>query len=128
MDQPAKIRIEDILNRIELYRADPDEDLLVHIDPGLAVEEPAPSTGKKTDGHPALVLAIGALVAAAGVVFLMWMQKRRDFFPMDGGELAAQYEEEMTVGCRRNRIDIVRLVTDEPYAEALSKYLAYRMR
>ena len=30
MDQPAKIRIEDILNRIELYRADPDEDLLRH--------------------------------------------------------------------------------------------------
>ena len=29
---------------------------------------------------------------------------------------------------RRNRIDIVKLVTDEPYAEALSKYLAYRMR
>lgn len=39
-----------------------------------------------------------------------------------------RYEEEMTIGCRRNRIDIVKLVTDEPYAEALSKYLAYRMR
>jgi GTP pyrophosphokinase len=30
MDQPAKIRIEDILNRIELYRSEPDEDLLRH--------------------------------------------------------------------------------------------------
>ena len=39
-----------------------------------------------------------------------------------------KYEEDMTIGCRRNRIDIVKLVTDEPYAEALSKYLAYRMR
>ena len=39
-----------------------------------------------------------------------------------------KYEEDMTVGCRRNRIDIVKLVTDEPYAEALSKYLAYRLR
>jgi len=43
-------------------------------------------------------------------------------------ENLAQYEDAMTVGCRRNRIDIVKLVTDEPYAEALSKYLAYRMR
>ena len=39
-----------------------------------------------------------------------------------------RYEEEMKIGCRRNRIDIVKLVTDEPYAEVLSKYLAYRMR
>jgi len=30
MDQPAKIRIEDILNRVELYHSDPDEDLLRH--------------------------------------------------------------------------------------------------
>ncbi|MEE4273482.1 MAG: bifunctional (p)ppGpp synthetase/guanosine-3',5'-bis(diphosphate) 3'-pyrophosphohydrolase [Thermoanaerobaculales bacterium] len=30
MDQPAKIRIEDILNRVELYRSDLDEDLLRH--------------------------------------------------------------------------------------------------
>jgi uncharacterized protein (DUF58 family) len=43
-------------------------------------------------------------------------------------ENLARYEDEMKVGCRRNRIDIVKLVTDEPYAEALSKYLAYRMR
>jgi GTP pyrophosphokinase len=30
MAVPAKIRIEDILNRVELYRADPDEELLRH--------------------------------------------------------------------------------------------------
>ncbi len=30
MDSSAKIRIEDILNRVELYRTEPDEDLLRH--------------------------------------------------------------------------------------------------
>lgn len=30
MESSAKIRIEDILNRVELYRAEPDEDLLRH--------------------------------------------------------------------------------------------------
>ncbi len=30
MDAPSRIRIEDILNRVELYRPEPDEDLLRH--------------------------------------------------------------------------------------------------
>ena len=37
------------------------------------------------------------------------------------------FRNELTQGCRRHRIDLVPLVTDQPYAEALSRYLTLRM-
>ncbi|MCC5830879.1 MAG: DUF58 domain-containing protein [Phycisphaeraceae bacterium] len=43
-------------------------------------------------------------------------------------EKLAAFREELTMGCRRHRVDLVPLVTDEPYAEALGKYLATRRR
>ena len=43
-------------------------------------------------------------------------------------ERLAEFQNEMKLGCRRNHIDLVPLVTDESYAEALSRYLAFRMR
>lgn len=39
-----------------------------------------------------------------------------------------QYREELTLGCRRHRVDLVPMVTDEPYAEALGRYLALRRK
>jgi uncharacterized protein (DUF58 family) len=39
-----------------------------------------------------------------------------------------EFRNELQQGCRRNRIDLVPLVTDEPYADTLSRYLAYRNR
>ena len=39
-----------------------------------------------------------------------------------------KFREELKRGCLRNRVDLVPLVTDEPYAAALSRYLAARMR
>ncbi len=36
------------------------------------------------------------------------------------------FREELKLGCQRNRIDIVPLVTDRPYAEALARYLSFR--
>jgi len=39
-----------------------------------------------------------------------------------------EYREALTKGCRRHRIDLIPLVTDEPYAEALARYLAVRKR
>ena len=38
------------------------------------------------------------------------------------------FREELTQGCHRNRIDLVPMTTDQPYAEALSYYLAMRKR
>jgi len=38
------------------------------------------------------------------------------------------YREELLLGCRRHRIDLVPLVTNEPYALALSRYLDLRLR
>jgi len=38
------------------------------------------------------------------------------------------YRENFTQGCHRNRIDLVPMTTDQPYAEALSYYLALRKR
>lgn len=38
------------------------------------------------------------------------------------------YRESLQKGCYRNRIDLVPMVTDQPYAEALGKYLAFRRR
>lgn len=43
-------------------------------------------------------------------------------------EKLAEYREALTAGCHRHRIDIVPMVTDQPYAEALAHYLALRKR
>jgi uncharacterized protein (DUF58 family) len=39
-----------------------------------------------------------------------------------------EYRENFTKGCHRNRIDLVPMTTDQPYADALSYYLALRKR
>ncbi|MFP6901964.1 MAG: hypothetical protein VCA36_13535, partial [Opitutales bacterium] len=39
-----------------------------------------------------------------------------------------RYREDFTKGCHRNRIDLVPMTTNQPYAEALSYYLALRRR
>jgi len=39
-----------------------------------------------------------------------------------------EYREALTKGCRRHRIDLVPIVTDEAYADALARYLALRRR
>ncbi|MEM0895433.1 MAG: DUF58 domain-containing protein [Verrucomicrobiota bacterium] len=39
-----------------------------------------------------------------------------------------KWRDELSRGCRRRRIDLVPLVTDQPYADALSRYLAWRAR
>jgi len=39
-----------------------------------------------------------------------------------------EYRENFTQGCYRNRIDLVPMTTDQPYADALSYYLALRKR
>ena len=36
------------------------------------------------------------------------------------------YREAMKQSCQRNRIDLVPLVTDEPYADTLARYMAFR--
>lgn len=43
-------------------------------------------------------------------------------------ENLARFREDLTKGCHRHRIDLVPLVTDMPYADALAQYLARRMR
>ena len=43
-------------------------------------------------------------------------------------ENLAQYREDFTKGCHRNRIDLVPMTTDQPYADALAHYLALRRR
>ncbi len=40
----------------------------------------------------------------------------------------AQYREELVQGCRRHRIDVVPLTTDQPYADGLAYYLTQRRR
>ncbi len=40
----------------------------------------------------------------------------------------AEYTEELTKGCRRLRIDLVPMCTDQPYADALARYLGKRRR
>ena len=40
----------------------------------------------------------------------------------------ADFREQLTKGCHRHRIDLVPMVTDEPYAEALAQYLKLRRR
>jgi uncharacterized protein (DUF58 family) len=39
-----------------------------------------------------------------------------------------KYRAELKQGCHRNRIDLVPMITDQPYAEALAQYLTLRMR
>ena len=39
-----------------------------------------------------------------------------------------KYRENFTKGCHRNRIDLVPMTTDQPYADALAYYLALRKR
>ena len=39
-----------------------------------------------------------------------------------------KYRAELKKGCSQHRIDLVPMITDEPYAEALAKYLALRKR
>jgi len=38
-----------------------------------------------------------------------------------------KFQKELVDGCRRHRIDHVRLITDQPYAEALAQYLTRRL-
>ncbi len=40
----------------------------------------------------------------------------------------AAYREELLLGCRRHRVDLVPLVTNEPYALGLSRYMNLRLR
>lgn len=39
-----------------------------------------------------------------------------------------KFQEELRAGCHRYRIDLVPLVTDQPYADALAEYLSLRRR
>ncbi len=43
-------------------------------------------------------------------------------------EKVAEFREALTKGCHRHRIDLVPMVTDQPYAEALARYLALRRK
>ena len=43
-------------------------------------------------------------------------------------ENLARFREELRRGCHRHRVDLVPLVTDRPYAEALANYLMLRRR
>ncbi len=43
-------------------------------------------------------------------------------------EQMERFREELTEGCARHRVDLVPLVTDRPYAEALGQYLTLRRR
>jgi uncharacterized protein (DUF58 family) len=38
-----------------------------------------------------------------------------------------KFQDELTKGCHRHRIDLVQMVTDQPYAEALAQYLTQRL-
>jgi hypothetical protein len=41
-------------------------------------------------------------------------------------ENLAKFQKELTDGCHRHRIDLVQMITDRPYAEALAAYLTRR--
>ena len=43
-------------------------------------------------------------------------------------ERLEEFRNELKLGCQRNKVDLVPLITDESYSAALSKYLAFRMR
>ena len=38
-----------------------------------------------------------------------------------------KFQDELTKGCHRHRIDLVQMITDQPYAEALGAYLTKRL-
>jgi uncharacterized protein (DUF58 family) len=38
-----------------------------------------------------------------------------------------QFQDELTTGCHRHRIDHIPMLTDTPYADALAKYLTWRL-
>lgn len=38
-----------------------------------------------------------------------------------------RFQEELVAGCRKHRVDLVPMVTDQPYADALSQYLTRRL-
>jgi len=38
-----------------------------------------------------------------------------------------KFQDELTQGCRRHHIDLVPMVTDQPYADALAQYLTRRL-
>jgi hypothetical protein len=40
----------------------------------------------------------------------------------------AKFREELTLGCRRHKIDLVPFTTAQPYSEALSAYLGRRLK
>ena len=42
-------------------------------------------------------------------------------------ENLARFQKELTDGCHRHRIDLVPMMTDKPYAEALAQYLTRRL-
>jgi uncharacterized protein (DUF58 family) len=39
-----------------------------------------------------------------------------------------RFRDELTQGCNRHRIDLVPMITDQPYGDALAQYLAVRLR
>jgi len=39
-----------------------------------------------------------------------------------------EHEEKLRAACRTNKVDLIRLTTDRPFAEALHEYLALRRR
>ncbi|MBP7934103.1 MAG: DUF58 domain-containing protein [Phycisphaerae bacterium] len=43
-------------------------------------------------------------------------------------EKLKEYQDTLTRGCRQHAIDLLPIVTDRPYAEALAEYLAFRER
>lgn len=43
-------------------------------------------------------------------------------------ENVRRFREELKEGCSRNRIDLVPMVTDDPYSEALARYLSLRRK
>ena len=63
------------------------------------------------------------------------LENPEDFQMIDPSHLRSAYlknlerfREELRQGCYRHRIDLVPMVTDQPYAEALGQYLALRKR
>ena len=58
----------------------------------------------------------------------IWLRQRNSKQEWEPLENLEKYRENFTRGCHRNRIDLVPMTTDQPYAEALSYYLALRKR
>jgi len=42
------------------------------------------------------------------------------------GKGLKEFQKELTSHCHRNRIGLVQMVTDQPYAEALAKFMTKR--